>query len=225
MKLYNLIFLFFLSGIAFGQEKCSCPDQIMRTGDPEGTQTTIKFNLTNGSKLGIRGFQDISKKDTTYTGLTLFNRINNHCIAYWSELQICSVKKVIDTLIVTEQCYLPLGKNFSYLYIPFKDYKFYGLKSGIKNTITLRHLPKYNTSQIDACIKEYNKLKKGNDENTIEIAERLFSAYLSGSTKAKEYFLSIHEKFGPFDGAVAEEWNYIWELYTSYNKLPVKQTN
>jgi len=83
-------------------------------------------------------------------------------------------------------------------------------------------LPKYSPTQIKIVISQYKKLtKQAGGDSTLVVAHRFFWAYVSGSKEAANHLNTFEKRFGPFDGAIAEEFDDLWAAYKLYKLLCV----
>lgn len=129
-------------------------------------------------------------------------------------MQTCKVKKVADTIFVDELYGIPIGKDFKEIWLPFYSNKYFFIGSKLKQVKFFRtDIRKYSKKQILQVFQKYKELTKGNYDNIVNVANMLFWAYVSGSKEAEVYLKSFPEKFGPFDGAIAEEWDDISATY------------
>ncbi|MGQ7856675.1 hypothetical protein ACUN24_20750 [Pedobacter sp. WC2501] len=68
-----------------------------------------------------------------------------------------------------------------------------------------RSLPKLTPPQIAARLAIYKQMPNSNNEQTIQLADHLFIAAISGSSQAKKDLIHFKDKFTALDGAYGEE--------------------
>jgi hypothetical protein len=121
-------------------------------------------------------------------------------------------------LIVKELFGLAIDKKMEIKWVPFYITKYYFDKSILHSTAFFRKdLIKYTPTQIRSVINQYQNLKKiETADDMLLVAHRLFWAYVSGSKEAERYLNSFEKHFGPFDGAVAEEFHDLLATYKLY---------
>lgn len=215
MKLVALIVLIWLPVFAHGQQKCACPENY--NYEKPTADKTYKFK--NGQVIGLCGFTE--DKGLTYSEFALFNCATNKIIAEWSATATCTVTFSNDTLKIEKLYLFPIKGE--YKNIPFRVVKIYFSKGTFKKTSYYQpSLLKYSSAEISNAIKLYKTGKRANTEANIEIADKLFCAFVSGSKEAEVCFLSVKEKLGPFDGAIAELWDSLLDLYKDYKKYVQK---
>ncbi len=215
MRLIAIILLLFFSYTVFSQN-CHCP-----SGQPfceNGTPIKV-FLFSNKKSLGICGYLEVKHKDTTYSGIALYKCGENKIIDDWGEIQSCKVRKVADTLLIEELYGLPIGENFNEVSIPFYINKYFFKVNDLQQKGYYRKdIKKYSKAQIRQVLEKYKKLRKENSEHNVAVANMLFWAYVSGSKEAEVYLKSMPEKIGPFDGAIAEEWDDISATYEHWKE-------
>ena len=213
MKCCFGILLILSSNYAMSQE-CNCPPQY-KTADSD--KATEIFIFSNKEKIEICGYTDHIKNDTFYQEAALYICGRDAVIKEWGALQPFKIRRIADTVFADDLFWLPVGYNFADTMIPFYTHKFYFENITLKEEQFFRtDQKKYTKKQIADVFEKYNKLKKGNDEHTTDVAGMLLWAYVSGSKQAELYLNSIQDKLGPFDGVVAEEWNTIYRTYQQW---------
>jgi len=193
-------------------QNCNCPQDKML---PKYGSTVRVFSFSSSIKLGICGYHKVVGKDTAYSEFCLFQCGFNKVIDEWDATQICRINQVRDTLFVKELKGLPVGKNMEAKWAPFYINKYYFTNGVLKQeTFYRKDLKNYSDLQIHEVLDEYKKLKKdGNYEHLLLVANRLFWAYVSGSKEAEAKLMTMEQKFGPFDGAIAEDWKDLLATY------------
>lgn len=127
----------------------------------------------------------------------LFNINTKEIVFKWKEF--ASVKQLKDTIIVTEYQQLPVGENYSLVYLPFLETKIFDKNGSIeKRHKYLIDKHKYSEKEIKKALKQYRGVSKRRDK-IIHHGEwqytyyRLFWCYVSGSKKALEYLINVKE--------------------------------
>ena len=115
---------------------------------------------------------------------------------------------------------MPIGNNLEVIWKPFLINRFFYKKNKIaRNSYYQTNYHKYTKTEIQKVFALYKDLKKENSEHVIDVADMLFWAYVCGNQDAEKAFTQIEKKFGPFDGAVAEEWDVTLAAYKNYKRL------
>ncbi len=216
-----VLFIAFLPLLTFGQIGCNCPEHYQ--GDTEKS-----FDLNNGNKIGLCGYTE--DHGATYSEFAIFNCFENSIIQEWDATQNCIVALNNDTLNVQELHMLPVGNNFSYKAISIDEEKFYFIRGHLqKKTLLKNNLPFYSNTQSSEVLKKAESLgylkTKGYYDSLITVSNMLLWAYISGNKQAEKYLSHVEQKYGPFDGAISEEWSDIWMLYLYYKESLNKRVN
>ncbi len=194
-------------------DNCGCPESY------NGVNSK-KFLFSNGRSIVVCGDTEMLGKKNTYTEFALFQCGHIKSLENWGAIKHCYVQQQDDTLIIEELFDLPIGEGSQEIYAPFFVTEFFYENGQLIKINTLsKRLPYYTEAKKIDAFKKYRELKKGNYENTISIANMLFWAFVSGNTFAENYFVNVEQKFGPFDGVVAEEWNWLLADYKLYKEL------
>jgi len=214
----QLIFtvLSFSTLTAVGQTRgaCNCPSNtITHNGKPDKI-----FKFPNGKSLALCGYSEIQNKQKVFSEFVIYNCGQSKAIAQWDATQTCTIQQKNDTLIVQEFYNIANGKDLSLKWKKFYTTKYYWQSSKLKDTSFYNNgLRKYSSIEIKKVLTQFENLKKiYNSENTLLVGQRLFWAYVSGNKKAGQYLEELAEKFGPFDGAVAEEFDDLIATYKHY---------
>ena len=215
MRLLLIIVFITVGHFAFGHSrKCDCPKNNLTTS----VKADKIFTFSNGISIGFCGFIDTSTKDTTYSEFILFQCGQPKILNQWNATQTCKISKAKDTLIVQELYRLAIDKSMELEWVPFYITKYYFDNTIFRSTSFFRKdLPTYSPTQINTVISQYKKLTKqvGSDSKLL-IAHQLFWAYVSGSKEAAKHLNTFEKSFGPFDGAIAEEFHDLWAKYKLY---------
>jgi hypothetical protein len=201
-----------------GKQPCHCPATMY------GTKMQ-RYDLADGKSLAVCGYREKNKKDTIYDGFVLFQCGRKEILDEEDETSSCKIAQLNDTLILSEFYILPIGKNFEMVSLPFRIHKFFSRPSKIADTTYFRSdLPKYSTARINTVLRQYAHLTGKDNDSVNLVAHWLFWAYVSGSSQAEKYLRGMKSKFGPFDGAIAEEFEETWatyELWKSTSNPPI----
>ena len=215
------ILLLLLPHLLFSQE-CSCPRRyaVDGYGAKHNLSTPAKiYSFTNNQKIALCGYADVEDNDTAYAEIALYICGQNKPIQQWGAATDCTVQQIGDTLVVAEIDQLPIGRNDTFISLPFYIHKFFFSGAPIQETAYYRtDIKKYSKAQIKDVLDQYKYLTKGNYEHTVDVARLLFWAYVSGSREAELYLKEIPNKCGPFDGVVAEEWADIWATFQRWKE-------
>lgn len=191
--------------VVFGQKlhpNCSCPKTIYAETHPD----TV-FYLTNGKSIALCGNRDIEtvKGKTLYSEFVLSPCGSDKIIKFWGALKLCQITVVKDTLIVQELINLPVGKNMSYLETIWTvEHIYYDRGIPVTDLCINPQFPKYNESQKNKVLILYKHSPDVNNDNTIEIADKLFISTISGSQQARNYLINFRNKFKTLDGVYLE---------------------
>ena len=90
-------------------------------------------------------------------------------------------------------------------------------KKLIQESYYKKDLTKYTSVEIEKVLKEFKANNKNfSGEKMLLLGHRLFWAYVSGSKLAGQYLEKLDNKFGGFDGAIAEEYKDLIATYQHY---------
>jgi hypothetical protein len=205
--------LLLLSNSIIGQT-CHCPVGVSFCDKDKPLKV---FSFSNKKSLAICGQFEVKNKDTTYEEFACLECGQKKIIDQWGATEQCKIVRVNDTLFITELYSLPIGKSFKDVVKPFHVYKFYYHDNKIKEECCYRKdIPLYSAEQNKQVIQRFYKLKKGNSDANLDEAFMLFWAFVSGSKEAEKCFNEMYKKYGPFDGAIVEQWNFIYNTYLDY---------
>jgi hypothetical protein len=113
-----------------------------------------------------------------------------------------------DTLLVDQLQDLPTGNNLEFQETVWTTERIYFNDGKVVKNLTInRQIRKYTQDEIQAVLKTYETARPGPDDSKMGIAYKLFIAIISSDKKARQYFKEFKNKFGPLDGAFAEEYN------------------
>ncbi len=223
MKAYLLIlFVFFSSNLLWGQN-CACPANNI-SGNKNPTEV---FKFLNGKKVAVCGSLEVVNKEKQYSDFIIYDCADNKILLEFDATQTCTIEKKKDTLIINEFEILANGKHQTIKWTKFYIIKLYWDldKRFIQKSFFRKDLEKYSKTQVEKVLKEFILAQRPqkNFDKTILIGHRLFWAYVSGSKKAGKYLESFEKKFGPFDGAISEEFNDIFTTYEHFKKIEVQR--
>lgn len=192
--------------------QCSCPENDLRT-----TKADTVFTFGNGKKIALCGYRNTEDDPVTFSEFVLAECGKDTVLREWDATITCRVFTKGDTLIAEELYNLPVGKNFEYERTVWWIDKFYFEDGNIK-TLPLRNdnIPKYSKGQIKKVLAEYKAATGKLEENTMEMAGKLFIAAVSGSKEALRNFYQFEEKY-ELDGAYAEEYEELKAMMYYYN--------
>lgn len=219
MKPALMILIVIIVSINLKGQTCSC---VFKYYDSSTFKPVKLFSLNNNNILGLYGEQNIERKDTSYNSVAICFCNKNRIVYDMTDFGMISfkIKQNQDSLFVEEIVGIPNGENYKFIWQPFYITKLFFVKDSlIEKDSYKKGLRKYSQSQIKEILKQYKKLKKTNCDHILELANRLFWAYISGSKEAEINLKAFPEKFGPFDGACAEEWDDLLGSYMQWKKL------
>ena len=195
---------------------CNCPaNTITHNGKPDKV-----FKFSNGETLAICGYSEIQQKQKVLSEFLIYQCEKYKIIETWDATQICTIEKYHDTLIVEKFYNIANGKDMSLKWTKFYKKIFYWKQSQLSDTaFFINDLRKYSLIEINKALFQFKNLKKKyKSENILLVGDRLFWAYVSGNKIAGTYLEKLNEKFGPFNGEIAEEYNSLIATYKQYKK-------
>lgn len=193
---------------------------------PENKFTSVKadtvFTLTNNRQIALCGYRN---NDNTFSEFILSDCDEKTVINFWDALTVCDVRTDNDTLMVKKIIQLPVGKQKAFEPIVWTIEKLYFDEGEIKRSLIINpEFPKYTTQETDLIIKEYETQKLEKNENSIKLAYYLFTAAISGSETAKQYFYEFPQKVKLPDGAYSEEYNDLKNRMQEFENLKSAKT-
>ncbi|SFS36448.1 hypothetical protein SAMN05660206_101330 [Sphingobacterium wenxiniae] len=194
---------------SYGQNEernCNCPENIM-AGTTEESKPDTTFHFSNGKTIILCGYKNPDSNPITFSEFILSVCEQDTIIDFWGAMLTCRLKVHNDTLFVDDLRNLPTGENLKYQETVWSTEKIYFNEQRIVRQCAVnRQIRKYDQSEINTALREYEMAKFGLDDNKMEIATKLFMATISGDKKARQYFKEFATKFGTLDGAFAEEY-------------------
>jgi hypothetical protein len=200
-------------------QNCGC---YFKSYDSSTFKPIKLFFFKNNKTLALYGDQNLGQRDTSYSGIAICYCNKNRIVYDMVDFGMINfkLKKIGDSLFVEELVGIPNGKNYKHIWQPFYVTKFFFDEDSLVEKVYFKKsIKKYTQTQIADILDQYKRLKEGDYDHIIVIANRLFWAYISGSREAEIAFQSFSKKFGPFDGAFAEEWNDLYGTYDLWKKL------
>lgn len=202
---------------AFGQTQkisCDCPKTQFA-----GTKADTTFYLSNGRTIVLCGIKNPKSKPTNYSEFVLAACGQDTIIDFWGAVLTCSLRVNKDTLLVDQLQNLPNGENFNYRETVWTTEKIYfSGQRVLRKLLVNRQIRKYTKAETLTVLKSYESAKPGLDDSKMEIANKLFIATISGDKKGRQYFKEFKTRFGPMDGAFAEEYNDLTAMLKLWDK-------
>jgi hypothetical protein len=191
-----------------------CVDSQFAASEPDTT-----FIFSNGSKLLICGYSELSEGRKIYSEFVLSECGKDSIIDFWSAVEEYEIIFEQDTLQLQKLELLALGNNLEFVKEKWLTEYFFYKNGKLQREIKLNPKVKYSQSQIDQSLQEYEstqwqKQVGANEEYTekkMKLANNLMIAAASGSEKAEVYFKEFKSKFQP-DGAYLEWYEQMVEL-------------
>jgi hypothetical protein len=219
MKIVIISFLgFLLISPAFGQNGrsiCHCPQT---ETEYAGQDSQRVYHFSNGKKIILCGYKNSgkykkSRQLETFSEFTLTVCGQDSAYNFWGAVETCNLTQNGDTLIVNEIEREPVGKNYKYIPIPWLIEKIFFEEQSVKNEFSVnRNIRKYTIKEIRDVLREFEWSDSTMNDHTMEIANKLLIATISGSTKARKYFNDFTKKFEYLDGAFSEEYGDLEEM-------------
>lgn len=200
-----------------GQTKntsCDCPKT-----EFAGTKADTAFHLSNGKTIVLCGYKNPDGKSTTFSEFILAVCGEDTIVDFWSAVLTCRLKVNKDSLFVDHLQKLPTGKNFEYQETIWVTEKIcFSGQSLLKKLVVNRQIRKYRQDEIQSVLKSYATTDYELNESKMEIANKLFVATISGNKEARQYFQEFSGKFGPLDGAFAEEYSALTTMLELWDR-------
>lgn len=223
MKILTLILVvLFSSNLLFGQN-CACPsDNISGNKKPNKT-----FKFSNGKSIGLCGDFTIQNNEKQYSESVIYKCGQENSLLEFDGTTSYTIEQNKDTVIIQEFYIIANGKNLSLKWSKFYLTKLFWESAQLKQkSYYKKDLRKYSDFEIEKVLNEYRttqNYKILNFDKILLIGHRLFWAYASGSKKAGQYLEDFENKYGPFDGAISEEFNDIFTTYEHYKEIEVQR--
>ena len=218
MKKLRITTAFFLIMFGtYGQVKdvCICPKS-----DLASTTADSIFTLSNNKKIALCGYRNLESLPVTFSEFVLAECNGKYILDSWDATQICRIEVQKDTLMVNELYILPTGKKFDPVEIVWSTEKIYFSNDRpIKKRFINRQIRKYSEKEILEVLSLYETKISTIEFDKMQIARKLFVATISGSNKARQYFLNFPEKCGILDGAYKEEYRELISMLQLWDEL------
>jgi hypothetical protein len=192
---YLLLFIIAFFGVELYAQKCKCTSQQFEETEEEPTKV---FKFKNGQELKLCSVATYNfKRDTTtyYKDFIIADCETQKPINLLENSEYFSISFNNDTLSIKEIIKLPVDKNRKFVMTAVSESKYYYMGNILSTTKQNIELPKYDTRQILATIKEY----KNANSKIIDfkgLYARLLVAGLSDNSEALGYFTNFRKKFG-----------------------------
>jgi hypothetical protein len=203
-------------GLCQSKNNCHCPVNDYTSN----TKPSKTFTLSNGQKIGVCGEAEKKSGETQYNGCVVFQCEKTKTIYESDYTTACTITQNTDTLTIQEIMPIANGKNQSIVWTKFYVEKLFFRDGKMIDTNYYRkEVKRYTAKEIKKVEAAFNNFKKENNfDALLLLSHQLFWAYVSGSKKAGEYLKSLELKFGPFDGAISEEYNEVMTDFEAYKK-------
>ena len=200
---------------AHAQFVCPC------LSDEAGNKPQKVFSFSNGRRIGLCGERSSLQGVEVYTGCTIYPCGQHKAMGEWDATESCSVIQKGDTLEVAEWYPIANGRHLSLEWHPFYIIQYHwGHGRWMQASWFDRHLRTYTVQEIKQVAGQYAALAKPrNYDHLLLVAHRLFWAYVSGSRQAGKDLETCYKRFGPFDGAVSEEFDAVMAAYRYYREM------
>ena len=214
MKYLLFIFSLFHATTSLGQDNCLCPKHKLIEADY--TDAFRTYNLSEEITVGYCGFtQNLGTEAQPFILFSegVFFECRSKSILYSLDaLEVCTIKKKNDTLVISKLYSLPIDVNYNIEKKPFFITKLYVENNEIKKQhYFLTSSNNYTKKQIEGIIQRYktttSRTYEWNSLQYLDICYQLFWCYVSGSNEALLYLKKARIKFGGFSGHFAEEYN------------------
>ena len=195
-------------------KECRCP-----ANEYVHTQPETLFKFSNEKTIALCGNAINKGADKIFSEFVLSVCGQEKIIDFWDAMTFCKVKAEKDTIIIEELKYLATGVNQEIKPTIWTFEKVYFNSGVIERKITInKNIRKYGLHEIESVIKEYEISGGGIDDRKMLISDKLFIATISGDKKARKYFYEFKNKFGPLDGAFAEQYEELTAMLKIWDK-------
>lgn len=205
------LLLFMLGSFTYSQvaTDCLCPKKSDLGIFDEAAKPDSIFNFSNNQKILLCGYKEKQDAGAVFSEFILQVCGQDSIIDFWDATQTCRITQQHDSLEVTDLRLLPTGKDRAFITTGWSTEKFYFSKGNLKRVLTINpNIRKYSKAEIRKTLSEFKSLKKDDDaQKILDLGWRLLIAKISGSDPAAGCLDKFETKFGPFDGAVAEDFN------------------
>jgi len=219
MRTAIFLLSFIFATINHASAQCPCPKMSL---EHYGNKPVRTFQLTPGVSLAVCGGMQQKDGRDEYTEFILYNCGQRYSIDSWDGTQTCTITQSRDTLIVQELMPVANGKGMNIQWREFYVIKYFYTGDQLQRKPYYRKdMQLYTTDQVKQAIAGYRQLHKPvtNYDACLLALHRLFWAYVSGSREAGTLLEQAEEKLGPFDGAVAEEFEDLIAVYEHYKDI------
>jgi len=186
---------------------CECFDGI---GSSKGDKPVTNISFSNGIILTICGYQEEHERGESakVSEFDIFDCQNGDVLATYDALQQCDIHTKLDTLIIDELKYLPVGENWQWEYVTIAKEVFY--PEG-KIVVSYGQMPFLGKIEIDEetqrAFTSELKVAQGYPSDWEEELGKLEVLALIGNPTALEVLKNYEGFCGePADGALAEQW-------------------
>jgi len=199
--------------------QCPCPKMSL---EHYGDKPVKVFPLKPDVSVAVCG--GVQQKDgrDEYSEFILYTCGQLYSIDSWDGTQTCTITQSKDTLIVQELMPVANGEDMSIQWPEFYVTKYYYTGPQLNRVAYYRKdLQLYTTGQIRQAIAGYRQLHQPivDYDACLLAMHRLFWAYVSGSEEAGTLLERAERELGPFDGAVAEEYESLIAVYGHYKSI------
>ncbi|RYE23853.1 MAG: hypothetical protein EOP51_09265 [Sphingobacteriales bacterium] len=207
MRLYSSILLSFLliATSASAQQKakatCACPaNEFGVTQD----QWQSSYRFSNGKELSIFG----DKNNNYLSEFILVDCLAGKTIEFWGAVETCTVKKMGDTLLITELTFLPNGVNNKYEPTDWLMHYYYYSNNTLQRSVAInRNIKRYTPQEIKTILEDFDSRSGKYTVDVEPLMDKLWLATISGDKTARNYFENFEKKFDWLDGAYSEQYH------------------
>lgn len=187
--------------------------------------TPVKvFDLSNGNRIGLAGYVEQNTNEELYSEFVLAVCGAKNVIDFWGATTTCRIRmdKDKNTLFVEELKNLPTGAHFTYSSTVWTVDEIATKNGELQRRTRINpKFPLYGSNEKAQVLIDYAKAKNVLNEQTMQLADKLFVATISGDKTARKYFIDFENKYGPLDGEYAEWYNDLAAMLRNWDE----QTN
>ncbi|PVH25193.1 hypothetical protein [Sphingobacterium corticibacter] len=193
---------------------CKCPENIYTSSAPNQV-----FTYSNGKKIVACGYVMDEQQPDVLSEFVLAECETDTVIDFWGAMTISRLAFKQDTLFVQELYELPIGDDFKSREIVWTIEKFSYNGSQLMREKRVNHdLILYDDNTIKKVLERYKAADDVLNDDKMLLADQLFTAALSGHTKAKSAFLGFHQRFPALSGAYLQQYRILTEMLTAWEK-------
>ncbi|KGE12878.1 hypothetical protein DI53_3315 [Sphingobacterium deserti] len=194
-------------------KNCECPANKFAPTEPQAV-----FQFSSGESIALCGYKVDDDNRKLFSEFVLTVCGSGTLIDFWDASLLCEVRSVEDTLFIEQIASLPIGVDFAQQDVAWLIEKITMNEGELHRTLQLnREVRKYEPSEINDVLVQYEKADSIPNEYNMTLAGRLLIATISGNEKARKYFMQFRERFGILDGAFSQEYHFLQTMLEAWD--------